>query len=155
MRINVAVKVNILAIILVLISMIFVGWFFTWNETRLLTREMDERAAAITRNFAYNSEYGLLVGDKNELYRLLEGILKEKNIVYAAIRDNTGDIVVQLGERKKQPPQSAGVGVKEFSAPVLTKTVTKEEVGLVIVRTPGTKKKNGGKERRCRPWPYP
>lgn len=140
MRVNAAAKINILAVALILIANIFIGWFFIHHETEALSRELDERAETIIHNFAYNSEYGLLVGNNDELSRLLEGILRERSIAYAAIQDKKGNVIAQLderGEREKQPPK---VEIKEFTAAVTTKPVSKEYLGLDPAGIEGGKK---------------
>lgn len=140
MKLNAAVKINILAVVLILIANVFLGWFFIRHETEALSRELDERAEAVIHNFAYNSEYGLLVGDNENLSRLLEGILREKSIAYAAIQNKAGNVIVELGERGEKEKQSPKTEIKEFTAPVVTKPVSKEEMGLDPAGTAGRKK---------------
>jgi len=135
-KLTIAAKLNIFAIILVITATVAAGLFLVPHEIGVLTRELDERAAAITNNFAYTSEYGVLVGNKDELNRLLEGILKEKDFTYAAIEDKNGEIISRLGQGKSETTE-----IKEFTAPIITKQVTTEEMGLDVTREQRKKEK--------------
>lgn len=136
MKLGIATKINMIVIIFIVIANGFLAWFFIQHETRALNKELDERAAAITNNLAYNSEYGVLVDEKEELGRLLAGVLKEKDITYAAIKDKSGEMILQKGEKDS-------AAMKEFTAPIITKPVSKEDLQLEILQE-ATKK---GKEK--------
>jgi sensor histidine kinase regulating citrate/malate metabolism len=120
---GIATKIFLLAISTILLINGFLMWFLTRHETEALTRELDERAASITYNFAYNCEYGVLVGNKDDLSRLVDGILKEKDIAYAAIKDKDGNLLLQKGETG-----GSSLTIKEFTAPIITKTASREDI---------------------------
>jgi CheY-like chemotaxis protein/signal transduction histidine kinase len=126
--VSIAAKVYMFAIVLILLANGFLAWFFSRHETGALSKELDERAAAITNNLAHNCEYGALVGNQEELTRLVEGILKEKDIAYAHIKDKDGKMILQRGETKNR-----SLEVKEFTAPIITKPASKEEIQLDIL----------------------
>ncbi|UCH95047.1 MAG: response regulator [Candidatus Aminicenantes bacterium] len=123
MKLNIATKINIFAIALIMIANVFLGWFFIRHETAAITKELDERAAAITKSLAYNCEYGMLVKDNEELTRLLKGTVKEKDIAFAQIEDKEGNVIGRLEEKRDQQ-----VKTKEFTAPIMTTPITKEEI---------------------------
>lgn len=143
-RFSIAAKINILAVSLILMVTAFLGWFLIQHETRALTKELDERAGAITNNCAYNSEYGMLVRDKEDLTRLLEGVLKEKDIAYAVIENKEGDVVVQLGQLGEGDAAKEHRKIKEYTALIVTRPVSKEEMELDVIRShePGKKGKS-------------
>ncbi|MCP5047141.1 MAG: response regulator [bacterium] len=137
-KFGIATKIGIIAVILILSLTAFLGWFFIRHETRSLSKELDERASAITNNLAYNSEYGMLVADKDELKRLVDGIMKEKDIAYAFIENKNGD---KLAWNANGEPLENNLEIKEFTAPVKTKPVSKEEMELDVSAARGKNKK--------------
>jgi sensor histidine kinase regulating citrate/malate metabolism len=102
MKLGIATKINIYAAVIIIITLVFLCWFFIHHETQAITKELNERAAAVTRNLASNCEYGMLVRDNDELNRMLKGVTKEKDIAYAQIEDKKGKIVAQLEKKKKE-----------------------------------------------------
>ena len=74
-------KINLFITLLIIITSVFLGIFFIKHETKSIEIELDERANTIAHYLAYNSEYGVLVGDKDILNRLLQGIIKEKSLL--------------------------------------------------------------------------
>ncbi len=135
MKLSIATKINILAVILITIVGAFLAWFFIQHEIRALTAELDERAAAITRNLAYNSEYGVLTRSPEELQKLLKGVLKEKDMVYGAILDQQNQIIAHLGQER-----TPGIKIKDFFAPVVSTPIAKENLQF------GLEKKTGQEE---------
>ncbi|MEW6558499.1 MAG: HAMP domain-containing protein, partial [Elusimicrobiota bacterium] len=140
MKLNIATKINLLTVSLIVIFTSFLGWFFVRHETSAIKTELDERAITIVNNIAYNSEYDVLVGDKEGLIRLLEGIIREKDISYARIEGVTGNLIAEVGEKEK-------VLIKEFTAPIvaiqLSKDAGKEELSIIQEIEKGKEKKLG------------
>ena len=138
MKLSIATKINIFAAVIIIISLVFLGWFFIHHETYAITKELNERAAAVTRNLASNCEYGMLVRDNDELNRMLKGVSKEKDIAYAQIEDKKGNIVAQL---EKKEERKRLVKIKEFTAPIITTPVSKEEMQTDLFPKAGEKEK--------------
>ncbi len=92
MRSRIAAKIILYTIALVIVIAVFLGWFFVRHETEVVKTELEERANTILNNLAYNSEYGVLVGDKETIARLLDGIIREKDIAYAIVEDKEGEV---------------------------------------------------------------
>ena len=122
MRIGIAAKLNLLVICMVAMLGFFLSWFFIRHETTSLISEYDKRVEAISRNFAYNCEYGILVGDKDGLRRLIAGVKNEEDIIYVSVKDKSGRILVQWSAG----PDAAGGNTREFIKSVISKTVRHE-----------------------------
>jgi CheY-like chemotaxis protein len=133
---GIATKIYMFAILLILLCNVFLAWFFIQHETGALSKELDERAAAITSNLAYNCEYGVLVGNKEDLTRLVDGILKEKDIASASIKDKEGNKILEKGETEKRP-----LKIKRFTMPIITKPASREEIQLDIFPATARKEK--------------
>lgn len=123
MKPGIATKIYIFAVVLIIIANVLLGWFFVRHETSAISKELNERAEVIIKNFAYNCEYGMLVKDNEELNRLLKGVVKEKDIAFAQIEDREGIVIARLEEKKDQQEK-----IKEFTAPINTTSNAKEEV---------------------------
>lgn len=126
MKLGIANKINLLAFITITIAAIFLGWFFVWHETEAIREELDERAKTIVSNLVYNSEFDLLVGNKEDLSYLIEGIIREKDVAYVIIEDGEGEIIARSGEKKRDL-------IKEYKAPVITELVPEGEDELGII----------------------
>ncbi|MCX6584432.1 MAG: response regulator [Candidatus Aminicenantes bacterium] len=128
MKLSIATKITLFAFALIVIANAFLAWFFIHHETVALTGELDERAGAIVKGLAYNCEYGVLVRNKEDLGRLLKGVVKEKDVAFAEIMDKQGNIISRLGQE-----QNPHIQIKEFWAPVISSPVSKEEMQLDLL----------------------
>lgn len=126
-KLSIATKINLLVVLLIILATVFLGWVFLGHETRALRNELDERATAIANNLAAISEFPLLVGDGDELKRLVTNVIKEKDIIYASVENRNGAILAYAGKRVAY--------MKEFRAVVVTQPVTKEDMELDIIDT--------------------
>jgi len=131
MKLSITTKINIFAIIMIIAASVFLGVFFIHHETKALAREMDQRAITLIKGLAYNCEYGVLLKNKEELNRLLRGVLKEKDVVFAEIIDKQGNLITE--QKKEENPH---IKIKEFTAPVFTTTISKEDLQADILGSP-------------------
>ncbi|HBU69002.1 MAG TPA: hypothetical protein DEE98_01315 [Elusimicrobia bacterium] len=118
MKLRVAAKLDLLIICIVTVLCSFLGWFFIRHETGALIVESEKRASTITNSFAYNCEYGILVGDKDNLQRLVENLKKETDVVYAVVKDLKGTVLIKS-------TGTANGDTREFSSQVFSKTMAK------------------------------
>ncbi len=82
----------------------------TSRQQVMLTRDLERLTQALAHNLAFNSEYGVLVGDRHALQDLVDGILQETDVVYAGVLDRDRRVLAN-GER-----QQASAVVAEFMA---------------------------------------
>lgn len=66
-------------------------------QKQMIMEEHMEFAISVAENLAANSEYGFITGDREILQSLINGIKKEKDVLYAAIVEK-GDDISQLAE---------------------------------------------------------
>jgi PAS domain S-box-containing protein len=71
---------------------------------------MQEKGITLAENLAYNSEYGVLILDKESLHRLAAGIAKDEDVIFAAIQDVRGNM---LAVKVRQQDAPAGKVVFE------------------------------------------
>jgi PAS domain S-box-containing protein len=126
MRLGIAGKLVLFAITLIVAATIFLGWFFVRHEMGAINTELEERANTILNNLAHNSEYSILVGDREAITRFLEGVIREKDVAYAIVEDKKGEIIAQAGEKKKEL-------IREFTTSVITEQLSgiEGELGFI------------------------
>jgi PAS domain S-box-containing protein len=123
MRLGIATKINLFVGVLIILPIVFLGWFFIRHETGAIEKELTLRAESTVKNLALNSEMGILVRDEGELTRLLEAVLKGKDFVHAVVESSEGRVLARAGIQNGGP-------VKEFSAPVITMLQSREDAIL-------------------------
>ncbi len=126
-KFSIRTKLILVGTIIMIISTGLFGWFTVRHEENALRTELDERGSALAQNLAMNSEYGVLTMNFDELDRLANNILRQKDIDSANIKDKNGIILAEAGQGTKKTP------FKEFSAPIMAEPQTgngKEEMLL-------------------------
>jgi len=88
---------------LIVLTSLTLGWFFNRYGVDLIRDGLMDRGRSLARNLAYNSEYGVLIGSKEVLAQLVEGVIREEDVLYAVVRNEAGDVLagahsVQLKE---------------------------------------------------------
>jgi signal transduction histidine kinase/HAMP domain-containing protein len=148
---------------LILFTSVILSGFLIKKQSELIQRELDKRGESLVKNLAYNSEYGVLVENKEILLNLIKGLALQEDVAYIIIQDRDGNILAQLGSQNF-PPSSLGQkksvtsevfekqglfakhyaeekegGYCNFSYPIQTTKVlrSKEEVGIIFNQQAG------------------
>ncbi len=138
MRLGVAKKVNLLSIGIVLLLGSLLGYYFIRHETRALNSELDERAFVLLNSLSANSEYPILIRDREAISRLAKGILTQKDVAFCRIEDIDGILLFQEGSKKEKH-------FREFTSVVVTKKVAEEGGEGMILGAPMEVKEEIGK----------
>lgn len=97
---------------------ILLSYFSLTSRIEELDRALAERGAAIARQLAPASEYGLFSGNRDILQRLSDAALREEEVAAVAIRDITGRALALSGR-----PSSAPIALEDkpflFQVPVI------------------------------------
>ena len=120
MKLGISQKIILLFILLVIIMTVGIGTYSVRRERTILLSEFDERARMLLSSVAINSEYPLLVGDIEALDKIGKGILKQRDVIFYAIIDKGGKVVLQGGTQKERD-------VRKYSSPILTEHQTGTE----------------------------
>jgi signal transduction histidine kinase len=112
MKLSIRSRLLLMGIIVAVISAAIFGWLNIRHEEKALSEELNERANSLTRNLAMNAEYGLLSSNREELQRLSNNILSQKDIYSVRIEDKKGKTLVKVAKSAKSEP------VREYFAPV-------------------------------------
>jgi HAMP domain-containing protein len=167
-------KVRFVLIIsgLILFTSVILSGFLIKKQSEVIQGELEKRGETLVRNLAYNSEYGVLVENRDMLSNLIKGLFQEEDVVYVLIQDKNGNILAELQGDKLTPafvkqkeiitseafeakgffkkhwvPEDEGSGCCTFSYPIQTTKVprSKEELGILLDEQvgSGTKEKIG------------
>ncbi|MGH7810107.1 MAG: histidine kinase dimerization/phospho-acceptor domain-containing protein, partial [Candidatus Binatia bacterium] len=150
---------------LIVLTSITLGWFAGQYAVDLIKSGLIERGRSLARNLAYNSEYGVLIANQAIVSQLVDGVIKEEDVLYAVVQNEDGASLA--GARSAQlpilPPKDVermeiprvnwtdpitkayqihwrGEIFYEITFPVKTRQVrrTREEIGLTEDETLGT-----------------
>ena len=74
---------------------LLLSWYFLLQSESVLKEELRRRTLALAENFAHTSYYGMLTADAVILQQLIDGLMREENVIYAAIVDADGGIIAE------------------------------------------------------------
>jgi signal transduction histidine kinase len=77
--------------VLIVLTSLALGWSFSRNAVVLIKAALMERGRSLVRNLAYNSEYGVLIANQNILQQLVDGVIKEEDVLYAVVQNDNGE----------------------------------------------------------------
>ncbi len=114
----------------VILASVILSWVFIRNQVEQLRNALKERGKSLTKNLAYNSEYGVLTVNKEALITLIQGVIVEEDVVYCLIQDREGEVLA-LGSR----PEGERI-YKEIEEVMISKRIEKEELKIQFYRSP-------------------
>ena len=97
-RIGKAVKLSFFISMLMAIMSILLSFSFLRFGEKQIKMGMINRGMGIAKALSRNCEYGVLVEDQEILYSAVESMLADESVLYAIIRNRTGEIIVSYGE---------------------------------------------------------
>jgi len=108
-RMSLILKFVLVAALLVAATSAAISFFLIEHEAEIIREGLKERGKSLARGIAYNSEYGVLIRNRDILDGILRCIIVEKDVVYALITDRNGNI---LAEFEGESPVSIPVEIK-------------------------------------------
>ncbi len=69
------------------------------HEKREIQKELEKRGISLSRNLAFNCEYGVLIKDKSGLNNLIDGVLRDEDVDYVIVQDSHGDVLSSKGSK--------------------------------------------------------
>lgn len=97
-----SLKVKTLALVTTLVVLVaaILTVAHTNRQRDLLFRDLERLTEVLTQNLAFNSEYGVLVGNREGLQDLVEGVMRERTVAGVLILDR-GGVSLASGARGK------------------------------------------------------
>jgi len=86
-------KTAMLALVVLPIVTALTVFYFSRASEQLIYEGALERADTIGRTFAFNAEYGLLIRDPATLDQVIDGVLRERDILFALVFDQHGELI--------------------------------------------------------------
>jgi methyl-accepting chemotaxis protein len=125
LKFGLIVKFTFSVAVALIFSVLVLSYFNVQVERLRAETEIKSRAAALARNLANNSEYGILSNNTENLNRLVEGAMEE-DVVYVRIMDNKEKI---LAAAQKTTDEARTL---KFEVPVVSLALKRpaEEIGL-------------------------
>lgn len=126
MRVSINQKVNLLSVSLILSLGLLLGFYFIRHEANALNAELNERVAVLLNSLTTNSEYPILIRDREAISKLAKGILTQRDVAFCRIEDIDGAVLFEGGTKEGRP-------IREFSSTVVTNRVVEErDEGMIL-----------------------
>lgn len=138
MRISISTKVISLVFCVIFFWGLALGYYVVRYQAHILKLEMDERVTVLMNNLSFNSEYPLLIEDKEAIVRLTKGILAQRDIVFCRIEDESKNFFYEEGSKE------AGT-TSEYATTIVSKTAAEESGEELILGIPRELEKKIGK----------
>ena len=74
------------------------GYSFQMLANREIKKEFINRGALLAANFAHNARLSIVFKDDENLSELMNGLIEQPDVVYAAIYDAQGNLILEAGE---------------------------------------------------------
>lgn len=102
-RYGLSIKVALVIALLALV--IVIGNWVSFQQTKtILFRELEMRGVWMARNLAYDTWYGVLTHNKGWLTALVDGVIRETDVLYVAIFTKERDILIFRSLEMEAPP---------------------------------------------------
>ena len=85
---------------LIAVTTLSLGVLFIRHDVRLVTADLVDRGRSLVRSLAFNGEYGVLIGNRELLQTLIQGLIREEEVLYVVIED-AGGVVLAAGKAEQ------------------------------------------------------
>jgi len=92
------VKSTLLVTAIIIIVASILSAFFITRQKEQAYSDLKRRGMSLVKNLAYNSEYGVLISNKDVLDNLIKGLKSDKDILYVLIQDTDGKLIASTEE---------------------------------------------------------
>lgn len=83
-------KVIIVISSVIVLTSVFLSWFFIYSQSLVLKGSVENRAIILANSLAISSEYGVITSSKEFLAHLTRNTIKEDDVLYSVIYDVNG-----------------------------------------------------------------
>ncbi len=93
-------KLIVVSMVLILISVISLAFTFIQRQKKQIRVQLINRGRTITRLMAYNARYGVQIGDKPILDKIIGGVTDDPDVIYCIITDNKEKIITSYNQER-------------------------------------------------------
>lgn len=97
LRLRLKSKTNIAITLLIIGVATILSMFFTRKVKDIIDSSLRQRGMTLASTLAYNAEYGVLTNNEKALLNLIEGVMKQSDVVYCYITNEKSEIIAQKG----------------------------------------------------------
>ena len=157
-RTGIAFKFLLSISLLIVVTSVTLGWFFSRHDVEVITLALLDRGKSLLMNLTSNLGYELQYATEQRLQELIEGVIKQEDVLYVVIQDKEGHVRAQAHaeQLKEIPPMTLqrsalegmrwtdpsirvsvvrwrGERIYELAQPVKTRVKReREEIGLTV-----------------------
>ena len=93
-------KLIIVSMFLILVSVISLAFTFIHRQRKQIKDQLINRGVTITRLMAYNARYGVQIGDKPILDKIIGGVKDDPDVIYCVINDKEKKIISSYNQER-------------------------------------------------------
>ncbi|MBI3872218.1 MAG: HAMP domain-containing protein [candidate division Zixibacteria bacterium] len=138
MRLNIQAKAVISISVLTTALTISLTALPLYHCSRAVRTQLLMRGTISTKNLAYNAAYAALIGDTVSIVDLLNGVMAEKEVLYARIVEPDGRILAQRDRTGSGPQSGATQTIDPASPEGVDLTAARADDGIVHLQIPVT-----------------
>lgn len=92
-RFGIHAKFILLISAIIITTSLTLTLYFIRIQAGQMRATLENRCSFLAQNLAYNSEFGVITGNKQFLMKLMSGLLNEDDVVYGLVYDKNGQIL--------------------------------------------------------------
>lgn len=102
-------KLVVASTVLILISVLSLTFMFIQGQRRQIKSQLLSRGHTVAGLLAYNARYGVQIGDKIILDKIIGGVKNDTDVVYCIISDKSGNIITSYNENRSDMKEMRGL----------------------------------------------
>ncbi|MFH1776301.1 MAG: HAMP domain-containing methyl-accepting chemotaxis protein [Candidatus Omnitrophota bacterium] len=137
-RIGLQLKAVISIALLIIIVASSLSFYFIRYVNQQAYEDLRKRGLSLAKNLAYNSEYGVLIANREMLSKLIDGVMKEDDVVYAITQDLEGNVLASSESGMEELGLGGKINAKAITAtePVVEVYENKNRESLYDITVP-------------------
>ncbi len=132
---GIRLRVIFLAIMPIVIVASLLGYYTIDSRTSEIREGLEERGNYLANNIAPAFEFGVITGNDKIIGNIINGIIKEKDIVYMGVFNNTGDVIYEKGKTENASKIDSAVADKNvaiFRAPIYLTGIRQDALNQLL-----------------------
>ena len=132
---GIRLRIIFLATIPIVIVASLLGYYTIDSRTSEIRNGLKERGNYLANNIAPAFEFGVITGNDEIIGNIIDGIIKEKDIIYMGVFNNTGDVIYEKGKNENSSKIDSAVADKNieiFRAPIYLTGIRQDALNQLL-----------------------
>jgi len=132
---GIRLRVIFLAIVPIVIVAALLGYYTIDSRTSDIRDALNERGNYLANNISPAFEFGVVTGNDKIIGNIINSIIKEEDIVYMGVFNNTGDVIYEKGRNENASKIDSSVADKNvaiFRAPIYLTGIRQDELNQLL-----------------------